>query len=290
MMAVDSGFNTQTVYGWCAKASDEPRHRGARRADGARADRIAVEVDVTVSGRKLKRGYKVWPIATNLAKSELYGWLALQRRPTRRAPPARSRRPGSATSLNTARNSSAADGRAARAAQRSPKGFTMFAWELIPGRENHQLDARVYARAAAAAVVGLDRFKESDWSTLEQRLGVVAAAAGTVRNTDAAPGRRTPPRPPSRQHDSDGMAVWSIGSRPGRMAEGPTTERSDMAWTQADVDTLKRDRERCAVRHVQRPVGDVQQPRRTAEAARGDAARGQRGLAGTPTTRYGRDE
>jgi phage terminase large subunit GpA-like protein len=39
-------------------------------------------VDVTVSGRKLKRGYKVWPIATNLAKSELYGWLALQRLPT----------------------------------------------------------------------------------------------------------------------------------------------------------------------------------------------------------------
>jgi phage terminase large subunit GpA-like protein len=35
----------------------------------------------------LKRGYKVWPIAGNLAKSELYGWLALQppdRRATRR--------------------------------------------------------------------------------------------------------------------------------------------------------------------------------------------------------------
>jgi phage terminase large subunit GpA-like protein len=47
------------------------------------------------------------------------------------------------------------------------QGFTVLVWELIPGRQNHHLDARVYARAAAA-LVGMDRFQEKDWAVLER--------------------------------------------------------------------------------------------------------------------------
>jgi hypothetical protein len=35
-------------------------------------------VDVSISGQKIKEGYKVWPVATAVAKGELYPWLKLR--------------------------------------------------------------------------------------------------------------------------------------------------------------------------------------------------------------------
>ena len=75
MMAVDSGYNTQAVYGW---ARQHPMSRviatkgmaGARMLVGA-----ASPVDVTTRGKKIARGYKVWPVGVDIAKSEIYGWL-----------------------------------------------------------------------------------------------------------------------------------------------------------------------------------------------------------------------
>jgi phage terminase large subunit GpA-like protein len=179
MMAVDSGYNTQVVYGWARK---HPMSRVIA-VRGVPTAHVLIgapsPVDVTVSGRKLKAGYKVWPIATNLVKSELYGWLALQA-PTHEAqreleshnepayPPGFCHFPEYGEDYFTQLTAEQLVPR------RSQKGYTLFIWELIPGRENHYLDARVYARSAAA-VVGLDRFKESDWSTLEKRLGVEPA-------------------------------------------------------------------------------------------------------------------
>ena len=32
---------------------------------------------MTIRGRRLARGYKVWPVGSSIAKSELYGWLRL---------------------------------------------------------------------------------------------------------------------------------------------------------------------------------------------------------------------
>jgi phage terminase large subunit GpA-like protein len=128
-------------------------------------------VDVSASGRTLKGGYKVWPIATGVAKTELYGWLGL-RPPTAEAleagetyPPGYCHFPEYGEEFF----------RQLTAEQLVPhkttKGFVVFSWELIPNRENHALDARVYARSAAA-VVGLDRFRESDWAALERALGL----------------------------------------------------------------------------------------------------------------------
>jgi phage terminase large subunit GpA-like protein len=101
MMAVDSGFNTQTVYGWCRQ---HPISRVIA-IKGSDSAGIIVgspsRVDVTLSGRKV--GYKVWPVGGNLAKSELYGWLKLEP-PTDEARDAgASDPPGSAGSRSTAR-------------------------------------------------------------------------------------------------------------------------------------------------------------------------------------------
>ena len=53
--------------------------------------------------------------------------------------------------------------------RKNRNGFTKMEWELIPGRENHGLDRRVYARAAAA-FCGLDRFSEKHWLELEGKI------------------------------------------------------------------------------------------------------------------------
>jgi terminase, large subunit len=170
MLAIDSGFNSQNVYAWARK---HPMSRVIA-VRGVPTAHVLIgmpqPVDVTLGGRKLKRGYKVWAVASGMAKSELYGWLALQP-PTKESgdvdPPGFCRFPEhgeeyfkqlTAEQLVTHRN---------------PRGYMSFQWEVVPGRENHFLDTRIYARAASA-VVGLDRFTETDWKALERSLGLVS--------------------------------------------------------------------------------------------------------------------
>jgi phage terminase large subunit GpA-like protein len=173
MLAIDSGYNTQTVYGWARR---HPMNRVIA-VKGHDEARVLIgspsPVEVTVSGRKLKRGYKVWPVSTNVAKTELYGWLGLPT-PTAEdleaAGAAIAYAPGYCFFPEHGEEYFKQLTAEQLVPRKSRKGFTTFGWELIPGRENHYLDARVYARAAAA-VIGLDRFSETDWHSLERALG-----------------------------------------------------------------------------------------------------------------------
>lgn len=185
ILAVDSGFNTQVVYGW---ARQHPMSRVIA-VRGVPTAHVLISppsrVDITHGGRKVKTGYKVWPIATNIAKSELYGWLSLQP-PTDEA--RAEGRPFPAGYCHFPEHGEEYF-KQLTAEQLVPhktqKGYTTFAWELIPGRENHFLDTRVYARSAAA-VVGLDRFREKDWASLETALGLEPPPVPPP--TPAAPG------------------------------------------------------------------------------------------------------
>jgi phage terminase large subunit GpA-like protein len=221
MLAIDSGFNTQTVYNW-ARGYPMARVIAVRGVPTAHVLIGAPSpVDITVSGRKLKRGYKVWPVASHVAKAELYGWLALQlptdeeRAAGAEDPPGFCRFPEhgedffkqlTAEQLITTRT----------------KKGTVFSWEVIPGRDNHYLDARVYARAAAA-VAGLDRFREQDWASLEQGLGLEVTAApaqppalGRPSGAPAPPPAVAPPPPGGAPPRPGG---W-LGRRPGGWLKG----------------------------------------------------------------------
>jgi phage terminase large subunit GpA-like protein len=219
MMAVDSGSFTQTVYAWCRQ---HPMNRVI--AVKGVASHVLIghpsKVDIKINGKPLKTGYKVWDVGTNLAKSELYGWLALQ-------PPtdeARATGEGDAPGFCHFPEYGEEFFKQLTAEQlvskRSAKGYMVFVWEMIPGRENHQLDARVYARAAAA-LFGLDRFRDSDWSTLEHRLGSSKAAAVARSETgDAAPEVTTPPRPPSPPRRDGWLSGRSSSERRGGWLKG----------------------------------------------------------------------
>lgn len=173
-LAIDSGYNSQTVYAW-ARRKPMSRVIAVRGVPTAHVlIGVPSRVDVTIGGKKLKRGYKVWPVAGHVGKKELYGWLGLQ--------PADAGQPDPAGWCHFPEYEAEYFKQLTAeqlVAKKNRRGYTVLEWEVLPGRENHALDVRVYARAAAA-VVGLDRFTETDWTALERSYGGGAAPAPAV--------------------------------------------------------------------------------------------------------------
>ncbi len=151
MLAIDSGYNTQQVYNWARRY---PMSRVIA-CKGTSSARTLVgspsPVDVTARGKRLQRGYKVWAVGVSIAKAELYGWLRLAR-PTgdELAPPGYCHFPEHGEDYFKQLTAE----HLVTVAKRN--GFTSMEWQVLPNRENHGLDCRVYARAAAS-VLGIDR-------------------------------------------------------------------------------------------------------------------------------------
>lgn len=166
MLAVDSGYNTSSVYSWARKY---PMNRviavkGMAGTMGALVGSPS-PVEINLRGQRPIHGYKVWPVTGGVGKSELYGFLGLEQ-PTDPAAPLP---PGWCHFPEHDEDYFKQLTAEQLVPHKNRRGFTTFEWSLIPGRENHVLDARVYARAAAA-VAGLDRFQESDWLKLERHV------------------------------------------------------------------------------------------------------------------------
>ena len=156
MMAVDSGYETQTVYNWCRQF--ERDHVVAVKGVAGRHMLVSSPspVEVKTNGKRSSRAYRVWPVGVDVAKSELYGWLRLgvplDGQPY---PPGFVHFPqydDDYFKQMTAEH---------RVPVKIKGGFTVMEWQLIGGRENHRLDTRVYARVAAA-ILGLDRMRADE--------------------------------------------------------------------------------------------------------------------------------
>jgi phage terminase large subunit GpA-like protein len=178
-LAVDSGYNTSEVYTWARKHQAGNRVIAIKGQDsGGALIGAPSPVEINLRGRRPIHGYKVWPVVGGIAKSELYGALRLEEPLDGEPfPPGWCHFPQydddyfkqlTAEQLVSKRNK---------------RGFLVMTWSLIPGRENHVLDARVYARAAAQ-LVGIDRYQESDWVALE---GMVAGGATPPQPTPRVP-------------------------------------------------------------------------------------------------------
>lgn len=162
--AVDSGYNTQVVYDFGRKQDPSLVLIIKGQEGGGQPIGMPNHVDVDpASGKKIRRGIKIWPVSTSLLKSELYSWLRLE-------------------------NAIESDDHGEVIEPESfPAGFCHFPeygmeffrsltaevlvtrgnrtyWKKIRER-NEALDRRVYARAAASAF-GLDRFTDQDWERL----------------------------------------------------------------------------------------------------------------------------
>lgn len=163
-MAVDTGYNTQYVYNFCA------RHAGTGRVFPIKGKddlntlfRPPAAVQVNRAGQKLNT-IKVFNIGVGMIKSELYGWLKLMPKDDGNYPPGYCHFPEYDQPYFR--------GITAERLERSTdkKGFTQYKWVKLYKR-NEALDCRVYARAAAA-IMSLDHFTDDHWQKLILNAGI----------------------------------------------------------------------------------------------------------------------
>ena len=130
-------------------------------------------VDATIAGKRLRRGARLWTIATSTFKAETYRYLRLD--PPESSPvggetfsPGFLHLPGwvdaewlkqlTAEQLVTVKNK---------------RGFAKLEWQKLRER-NEALDCRVYARAAAW-ILGADRWSDARWEELATQFEVTGA-------------------------------------------------------------------------------------------------------------------
>ncbi len=171
MLAVDSGYNTSEVYTWARKYPMSRVVAIKGQDSGGALIGAPSPIEINLRGRRPIHGYKVWPVVGAIAKSELYGFIRLEAPLDGGACP-----PGWCHFPQYDDDYFKQLTAEQLVSKKNKRGYMVQAWGLIPGRENHVLDARVYARAAAQ-LVGLDRFKESDWTALELALGAAEPPA-----------------------------------------------------------------------------------------------------------------
>ncbi len=179
---IDSSYATQEVYAWARK-------QGPGRVMVARGQDHGVAIvgqpssaDVASSGKRLKRGgVKVWPVNVSLLKSELYGWLRLER-PTDEGfargevyPPCYCHYPQFAEEFFRQLT-------AEQLMTRVVKGYRKQEWVKTRDR-NEALDTMIGNRGVASTF-GIDRFQEAQWLQLEAN--IIARI----------PPASTPPTPP----------------------------------------------------------------------------------------------
>lgn len=166
LLAIDSGYNTQTVYSFvrqytvnkviAIKGQDGlPVMIGAPRG-----------VDVNKQGKKLRKGLKLFNLGVGVIKGELYGFLKIPSPgPDDPEPHGFCRFPEYGEDYFKMLT-------AEELQVKIVKGFKRFEWVKVRER-NEALDCRVYARAAAS-IIGMDRFKDQHWRIMESQLGVVS--------------------------------------------------------------------------------------------------------------------
>lgn len=168
-LGVDSGYNTQTVYNFVRKAGMVGR---AMATKGQEVAPVLIGIpqarEVKVDGKRAKRGVKVWHIGLNLAKSELYGFLRLERPDdlTAQMPHGWCHFPqydDEYFKMLTAEQS------VARYDKR--RGLTTYEWVKTRER-NESLDCRIINRAVASAF-GIDRWTPENWADRAASIGAI---------------------------------------------------------------------------------------------------------------------
>jgi len=167
-LALDTGYATQEAYAFVRSVRDTRLMPIKGIAGGAALIGTPTAVDATASGKKLRRGIKVFPVAGGIAKLEFYNNLRKSAEVAE----------DGITPIYPAGFVHLPKVDAEYLQQlcaeqlitrRDRNGFAHREWQKMRER-NEALDCYVYARAAAAAA-GLDRFEDRHWQELEKQLG-----------------------------------------------------------------------------------------------------------------------
>jgi phage terminase large subunit GpA-like protein len=220
LLAIDSQYRTQTVYTWAGKYP-MARVIPVRGHDhGGALIGTPTSIEIMISGKKRKRGGRQWPVSVGIAKSELYGWLRLEQNEDGSDPPGYVRFPEYPEEWFKQLTAEQL------IARKNRRGYVRLEWEIIKGRQNHALDCRVYARAAAA-LAGVDRTNDRDWESRAEFLGLNRprrdASPATAPGAAPTPPPVAPLRPglvprpaPANPAPASGPAPTTPPARPGR--------------------------------------------------------------------------
>ncbi len=173
MTAVDSGFNTQKVYNFTRLFSINK----VVAIKGSDTLNILVGlpriVDAKLKGKVNRRAARFWNIGVNLLKSELYGWLKMDKAI------GEEQTPHGFCHFPEYDEEYFKQLTAERVVQKQDRrGFVVHEW--VKERErNEVLDCRIYARAAAS-MAGLDRFRDRDFERF--RVQTIAKPTESVDN------------------------------------------------------------------------------------------------------------
>lgn len=171
-LGIDTGYEAPAVYAW-ARAAGFAQVAPVKGVEGFnRAAPLTGPsyVDATESGRKVRRGARLWTVAVATFKTETYRFLRLLR-PTDDEIAGGAQNP--AGYIHLPRGSEAEWIKQLVAEQlvtvKTRRGFQRLEWQKLRER-NEVLDCRVYARAAAW-IVGADRWADEKWRDLEDQVG-----------------------------------------------------------------------------------------------------------------------
>lgn len=208
-IGIDTGGNhTQGVYTHLRRLRD-PRLMPLKGVSGwTKAATVTgpTLVDITTKGVKVKRGLKLWTVAVDHWKAELYRRLWVVAREDGSYPPGRVHLP-LGYDVEQVKQLVAEQ----LVTVKTRQGFTRQEWRPLRLR-NEQLDMAVYARAALS-LMGADRFGERFWTRQAKPLGeemqkpvppmvVEREPAGLPKLPEARPAPTTRPAPattPSRK-------------------------------------------------------------------------------------------
>ncbi|MBZ0130224.1 MAG: phage terminase large subunit family protein [Rhodobacteraceae bacterium] len=205
-LAIDSGYESAAVYGW-ARAQGFEQVAPVKGLEGFnRATPVSgpTFVDATIGGRRLRRGARLWSIATATFKTETYRFLRLER------PSDEDRDLGLCDPAGTVHLPDWIDTEWLKqlvaeqlVTVRNKRGYGRQEWQKLRER-NEALDCRVYARTAAW-ILGADRWDEATWRRLEEQAGVEtrpqapAAETSPVQTTAPQPAKAGTPTTPRRK-------------------------------------------------------------------------------------------
>jgi phage terminase large subunit GpA-like protein len=183
---IDSGYATTEVYSW-ARKQGSGRVIVTKGYDTGPIIGIPKAQDVRGDGKAIKRGVKVWPMNVSALKSELYGWLKLER-PTEEEMGKGAGYPPGYCHIPEFGDEFFKQHTAEQLITRKVKGFPKPEWVNTYGR-NEVLDTAVGNRGVSSAF-GMDRWQEAQWAQLEAQI------TDRVRPSVTQPERASPPSPP----------------------------------------------------------------------------------------------
>lgn len=181
---IDSGYETQRVYNFC-------RRFDAKRVLPIKGDEAMTQMyalpkalDVSEKGKTKRRGIKLWRVGINMIKGELYGDLQKTAPDDLTQPFPKGFIHFPDYDLEYFSQLVAEE----RRLKKNKKGHTVIEWHKVRDR-NETLDLYVYNRAAAA-MIGIDRWKEEEWKKAENNIMVVKNLKRPENETNNAKNKR----------------------------------------------------------------------------------------------------